>query len=113
MPPVEAWEKVYIDTEKYIKNDPHAKVANCIQCHGGVGGVDDMAVAHKGVVADPTAGADSATKLCGTCHAEITKAQVKSLHFDSHGYDTIIGQRLSDTAASRAAWDKAKANHCS
>ncbi len=113
MPPVEAWAKVYIDPEKFVQSDPHAKVANCIQCHGGQGGSDDMAVAHKGVVTDPTANAESATRLCGTCHADITKAQVKSLHFDSHGYDTIISQRLGDAPASHAAWEKAKANHCS
>ncbi len=113
MPPVEAWQKVFVDPEKYLQNDPHAKVANCIQCHGGQGGVDDMAAAHQGVVTDPTAKADSTTKLCGTCHADIAKAQVTSLHFDSHGYDTIIGARLGDAPASHAAWDKAKANHCS
>lgn len=113
MPPVEAWQKVFVDPEKYLQNDPHVKVANCIQCHGGQGGVDDMAAAHQGVVTDPTARADSTTKLCGTCHADIAKAQVTSLHFDSHGYDTIIGARLGDAPASHAAWDKAKANHCS
>ena len=113
MPPVEAWQKVYVDAEKFVASDPHAKVANCIQCHGGQGGTEDLAAAHKGVVTDPTAKSDSATKLCGACHKDITTAQVKSLHFDSHGYDTIIGQRLSDAPASHAAWDKAKANHCS
>ena len=111
MPPVEAWQKVFVDPEKFIASDPHAKVANCIQCHGGVGGTQDAAAAHKGVVTDPTAKAESATRLCGACHADITKTQVKSLHFDNHGYDTIIGQRLNP--AMQAAWDKAEANHCS
>ena len=113
MPPVEAWQKVYVDAEKFVANDPHAKTTNCIQCHGGQGNTTDMAAAHKGVVTDPTANAESTTKLCGTCHADITKAQVKSLHFDSHGYDTIVGQRLGTAPESHKAWEQAEANHCS
>ena len=90
MPPVEAWQKVFVDEKKFVESDPHAKAANCIQCHGGQGDTDDMVEAHKGTVSDPTATQESTEKLCGACHAEIAKAQVKSLHFDSHGYDTII-----------------------
>ena len=111
MPPVEAWQKVFVDAEKYVANDPHAKAVNCIQCHGGQGGTTDMTVAHKGVVTDPTANSESTLKLCGACHTDIAKAQVKSLHFDSHGYDTIIGQRLNPSM--QAAWGKAETNHCS
>ncbi len=113
MPPLEAWEKVLVDAKKYIESDPHAKVATCIQCHGGQGGTDDMAAAHEGVVTDPTADKEMTEKLCGACHAEITAAQVNSLHFDNHGYDTIMGARLGDAPESHAAWDLAKANHCS
>ena len=72
-----------------------------------------MAKAHEGVVTDPTANKESAEKLCGACHKEIATAQVESLHFDSHGYDTIIGQRLGDAPESHKAWEEAKANHCS
>jgi rhodanese-related sulfurtransferase len=43
---------------------------------------------------DPTKDKESVGKLCSACHTEIAAAQVKSLHFDSHGYDTIISQRL-------------------
>lgn len=113
MPPVEAWQKVFVDAKKFIEGDLHAKVANCIQCHGGQPGVDDMEKAHVGVVSDPTASKESTEGLCGTCHKEIVTAQVQSLHFNLHGYDTIVGQRLGDLPASHAAWDEAKANHCS
>jgi len=108
---VEAWQKVFVDVKKYIEDDPHAKVATCIQCHGGVGETDDMAAAHEGVVTDPTSTKERTTQICGTCHAAITTAQVSSLHFDSHGYDTIMGQRLNP--AMTDAWEEAKANHCS
>ena len=56
---------------------------------------------------------EATEKLCGACHTEIATAQVKSLHFDSHGYDTIIGQRLGDAPESHKAWEEAEANHCS
>lgn len=113
MPPVEAWLKVFVDAKKFVESDPHAKAANCIQCHGGQGETDDMAKAHEGVVTDPTADRESAEKLCGSCHKDITTAQLQSLHFDSHGYETIVGQRLGDAPESHAGWEEARKNHCS
>lgn len=113
MPPLEAWEKVFVSQEKFVDSDPHAKTTTCIQCHGGVSGAEDMAEAHTGVVVDPTKDQETVGKLCGACHPEIAAAQVKSLHFDSHGYDTIIGQRLGDAPESHKAWETAEANHCS
>ncbi len=113
MPPLEAWQKVYVDAEKFVASDPHAQAATCIDCHGGVGETDDMTAAHEGVVVDPTSNIESVQRLCGACHADISEAQVVSLHFDSHGYDTIIGQRLGDAPESHAAWEEAEANHCS
>jgi hypothetical protein len=110
VPQLEAWQKVYVDEEKFIKSDPHAK-ATCIQCHGGVAGTDNMDEAHKGIVVDPTIDPEIVTRQCGTCHAEITKAQLTSLHFDSHGYDKIMQARLNPAMA--AAWEKAETNHCS
>ena len=113
MPPLEAWQKVFVDNEKFVNQDPHAKVTTCIQCHGGVSGTDDMVKAHEGVVTDPSADAEMVAQKCGTCHADIAKAQVTSLHYDSHGYDTIVGQRLGDAPESHKAWEQAQANHCS
>lgn len=113
MPPVEAWQKVFVDATKFVESDPHAKVANCIQCHGGQGDTEDMAAAHTGVITDPTSTQEQAEKICGACHSDIVKAQLTSLHFDSHGYDTIIGARLGDAPESHAAWEEARVNHCS
>jgi hypothetical protein len=113
VPPLEAWEKVFVDPQKFVNNDLHAKAATCIDCHGGAAETDDMEAAHVGVVRDPTASVEQVGKTCGTCHADISEAQTASLHYDSHGYETIIGQRLGDAPASHEAWDLAKANHCS
>jgi len=110
---LEAWQKVLVDATKYVESDPHAKVANCIQCHGGQGDTEDMAEAHDGVITDPTSTQEQVEKICGTCHAEVVKAQLTSLHFDSHGYETIIGARLGDSPESHAAWEEARVNHCS
>jgi hypothetical protein len=84
VPPLEAWQKVFVDNEKFVNQDPHAKVATCIQCHGGVSGTDDMAEAHEGVVTDPSADAGMMAQQCRTCHADIAKA-----------------------------WEEAQASHCS
>ena len=113
MPPLEAWQKVFVDAKKFVESDLHAKAATCIQCHGGVGNTDDMTAAHQGVVRDPSADVEMVNQKCGSCHPDITQAQTKSLHYDSHGYDTIIGQRLGTAPESHAAWEEAKANHCS
>lgn len=113
MPPVEAWQKVFVDAVKFMEQDPHAKAANCIQCHGGQPDTEDMAVAHEGVVTDPTSTKASTEKLCGACHADIAAAQTQSLHFDSHGYDTIISARLGDAPESHKVWEEARQNHCS
>jgi len=113
VPPLEAWQKVFVSQDKFVDSDPHAKTTTCIQCHGGLSGAETMEEAHTGVVVDPTKDQESVGKLCGACHTEIAAAQVKSLHFDSHGYDTIISQRLGDTPESHKAWETAEANHCS
>ncbi|MCU0508235.1 MAG: hypothetical protein MUC34_07520 [Anaerolineae bacterium] len=113
MPPLEAWQKVFVDAVKFVEQDPHAKAANCIQCHGGQPGTDDMAAAHEGVVTDPTSTKESAEKLCGACHAEVVTAQTQSLHFTNGGYDTIIGARLGEAPESHKAWEEARQNHCS
>lgn len=111
MPPLEAWQKVYIDSEKFVKSDVHAQLMTCIQCHGGVGATDDIAMADEGVITDPTNDRALARSTCGACHAEIATTQVDSLHFDNHGYDTIIEERLNP--AMQAAWGEAQSNHCS
>lgn len=86
MPPVEAWEKVFVDGETYTE-DVHAFI-NCTACHGGEP-VDDM-TAHEGMVevVDPE-------QSCATCHPNITPYAMESLHYTLEGYDTAIYHRSS------------------
>lgn len=87
MPPVEAWEKVYIDGEAY-SGDIHAYI-NCTACHGGEP-VDDMEAAHVGIAAlvDPE-------QSCADCHPNITPYAMESLHYTLKGYDTALYSRSS------------------
>ena len=89
MPPLEAWEKVFLGDEGFLATF-HAKFG-CIACHGGSAGTDDMDAAHEGVVADP-----DPEQACALCHAEITEAHVNSLHYDLQGYLTVLTERSDE-----------------
>ncbi|MBN1563831.1 MAG: hypothetical protein JXA10_08325 [Anaerolineae bacterium] len=86
MPPLEAWEKVFIDGETF-NADIHAAI-ECTACHGGQA-VADMELAHEGLIADPSA--DSGK--CALCHVEIGEAAPNSLHNTLQGYDTALYER--------------------
>ncbi len=87
MPPVEAWEKVFIDGEAYVE-DVHSFI-NCTSCHGGEP-VDDMEAAHVGIAerVDPE-------QSCADCHPNITSYAMESLHYTLEGYDTALYHRSS------------------
>lgn len=87
MPPLEAWEKVWIDREVYSQ-DLHAYI-NCTTCHAGEA-VDDMEAAHAGMILDPAADPEA---TCGTCHTNIAPHAATSLHTTLEGYDTAIYPR--------------------
>jgi len=90
VPPVEAWQKVFIDREAYFEQDVHSYI-NCTTCHAGQN-VDDMDAAHEGMIADPAADPEAG---CGDCHPDIAPYAADSLHFTLQGYDTAIYQRSS------------------
>jgi hypothetical protein len=85
--PVEPWERVWIDVETYTE-DIHSLI-NCTECHLGQS-VDDMELAHEGMVSSPTADAE---RTCGSCHPKITEAAKNSLHNTLAGYDTVVYER--------------------
>ncbi len=99
---MEAWQKVLLNNEDFFSSI-HATLG-CIACHGGVGGVDDMAAAHEGVVRDP------GSEVCTTCHREITEAHAGSLHSTLDGYMTVLNERGSPETMPQlmVAFD----NHC-
>ncbi len=88
MPPLEAWEKVFLDDEAL--GEVHAELG-CIACHGGVGGVTDMAAAHEGVVRSP-----DPAQNCIFCHRPIVKTQQDSLHTTLAGYYTVLRARSDE-----------------
>jgi hypothetical protein len=91
LPPLEAWEKIYVEDADFLASIHNMQ--SCIGCHGGVDGEMDMAVAHQGVVRDPTADPESA---CASCHSTEVELSATSLHQNLTGYHTILTQRGAD-----------------
>ncbi len=103
MPPVEAWEKVFVSNEPMLESI-HGRYG-CITCHGGVGGTDDMGAAHEGIVRDP-----EADQACVDCHPDPVAANPVSLHTTQAGYYTVLEAR--STPDKMAQIEVAMENHC-
>ena len=104
MPPLEAWEKVFVGDE--FLTSVH-NTQNCIGCHGGVDGVDDMEAAHQGVVRDPIQDSD---RVCAVCHTDAAEDAVDSLHRVLGGYRTALTARGADFGDDRRG-QNAQNNH--
>ncbi len=103
MPPVEAWERVWIDAVPF-SDDVHSYI-NCTECHGGTA-IDDM-TAHEGMVAEVVT---NPTESCGQCHLDVAPAAEESLHFTLQGYDTALYER-SDPEFFEVI-EHMESNHC-
>lgn len=103
MPPMAAWERVWIDADTYSQ-DLHSLI-NCTQCHGGQA-VDDMTLAHTDMISRPAQNPET----CGSCHTDVTPASLNSLHSTLAGYDTVLYNR--STPENHPAIEEAEANHC-
>jgi hypothetical protein len=90
LPPLEAWEKVFVGGEFLVSVH---NVQNCIGCHGGVEGATDMEAAHEGVVRNPLVDSD---RVCGICHVDTTQHAATSLHQNLTGYHTALTARGAD-----------------
>jgi len=104
LPPLEAWEKVFVDND-FLLSVHNAQ--NCIGCHGGVAAAEDMETAHQGVVRDPL---DEPEHVCSTCHAEAARLATTSLHQNLTGYQTALTTRGADF--SDPDMEQAFSNHC-
>ena len=104
MPPLEAWEKVFVGDE-FLTSLHNAQ--NCIGCHGGVGGTMEMGRAHEGVMRDPIQDSD---RFCAVCHVDAAEVVADSLHQNLDGYHTALSARGADfeDPAMQEAFD----NHC-
>jgi len=102
VPPVEAWEKVFVSNEEFL-GSIHGQLG-CITCHGGVSGAQGME-AHEGVVTEP-----NSVEACGPCHTETVEADQDSLHSDLGGYWTVLTARSSADAMPQL--EEMMDNHC-
>ena len=103
MPPLEAWEKVFVG-DKYLASI-HS-IQNCTGCHGGVSGEKDKDAAHEGVVRDP---AESGC-VCGVCHSDAPQLAATSLHRTVNGFRTMLTARGADL--DNETMQTAFNNHC-
>jgi hypothetical protein len=104
LPPLEAWEKVFVGDE-FLTSLHNAQ--NCIGCHGGVGDTMEMGKAHEGVMRDPIQESD---RFCAVCHVDAAEVVADSLHQNLGGYHTALSARGADfeDPAMQEAFD----NHC-
>ena len=104
MAPLEPWEKVLVDNEKFAQTT-HGKQA-CTDCHGGVQSPEKDA-AHEGLVASPSSMPD---KYCAECHQEQTSTYASALHSTQQGYWTAINTR--SVPENHPALEGMFDNHC-
>ena len=105
MPPLEAWEKVFVSNEDFV-DGLHYQQA-CMACHGGVGGVTSKEEAHAGLAKNASSQPDS---TCATCHSDIVETASTSLHYGLQGYETVLQARGADFNDPQMA--EAYGNHC-
>ncbi len=103
---MEAWEKVYVKTDKFIEGDVHAEIG-CIACHGGTPDTNDKKQAHEGMVAKVSA---NPMKACGGCHKEYAEAAQEAIHRLQNGYQDVLKQRGADFTDPTLT--QAYGNHC-
>lgn len=104
MAPMEPWERVRVDAELYAE-DIHSLI-NCTTCHLGES-VDDMELAHQGMVESPT---EDPIATCGQCHETIAESSANSLHMTLAGYDEVLYDR--SLPEHHPAIEEAEQYHC-
>jgi hypothetical protein len=103
LPPVEAWEKVYLDQEEFFET-MHGRYS-CVACHGGRGDTRIKEAAHETMVQEP-----SEAGVCGDCHAKEVASDQNSLHTNLAGYRTVLFSRSSPSKT--AQLETMMGNHC-
>ena len=103
MPPLEAWEKVFLDDADFMEST-HGQVG-CVICHGGDSSQKDKELAHQTLVADPS------DITCYTCHSDVTHVNELSLHTSLGGFKSVLearGGNLEEGSKLLEAFE----NHC-
>lgn len=104
MAPLEPWEKVLVDGEKFPQS-AHGQ-RTCMDCHAGVQS-SDKETAHEGLISSPSA---QPQKFCAECHADQVHAYSLSLHATQQGYWTAINTR--SVPENHPILEKMFGNHC-
>lgn len=104
MAPLEPWEKVLVDAEKFPAT-VHGHIA-CMDCHKGVQS-NDKDTAHQGLVARPSEGDPNA---CSECHTDVTSVFKDSLHSNLGGYWTVLETR--SVPENHPQLEEMFGNHC-
>jgi hypothetical protein len=87
VPPLEAWEKVYV--KEAFLNTTHGQLS-CISCHGGNEKATSKEDAHVEIVANPSEYDDT---YCSGCHAGTVSMFANSLHRTQEGYYSLFEER--------------------
>lgn len=107
MAPLEPWEKVLVDGERY-PDTVHGQIA-CTDCHNGVQS-DDKEEAHTGLVANPSTDPEG---QCAECHPDVVAMNEFSLHSNLEGYHTVLDARTANNSEDQMAISQMFDNHCS
>jgi len=103
--PLEPWEKVLVDSQKFPQT-VHGQIA-CTDCHEGTQS-SDKEVAHKDMIVRPSEGNPNA---CIDCHEDVATVYSTSLHTTLQGYWTKLDAR--SVPENHATLETAFSNHCS
>lgn len=104
MAPLEPWEKVFVNAEKFPQT-VHGHIA-CTNCHEGVQS-PDKETAHQDMIARPSEGKAEA---CGECHTDLAEVFPNSLHSTLQGYWNALDTR--SVPENHAQLEEAFGNHC-
>jgi hypothetical protein len=107
VPSLEAWEKVLVNGEAYLRT-VHGQIP-CMDCHNGEQS-SDKTNAHNGLIANSSS---DPKDTCGECHPDVVAMNQYSLHTNLAGYWKVLDPRrdLADSA-SHAAITEMFDNHC-
>jgi hypothetical protein len=107
VPPLEAWEKVLLDSEDFLES-VHGGVG-CTTCHGGAN-EPDKEIAHTDMIRDPSAAPET---TCGQCHPDLIEPHTQSLHATLEGYTTVMAARSNaDDPETWGHIEEMMGNHC-
>ncbi len=93
--PFDLFEKMLV-SEQFLEST-HGKIP-CQLCHHGNPDSDDPAIAHKGMLKDPSTESEA---TCGQCHPEISSSNSKSLHQSATPLLQTLSKRCSQTQLSQ------------